>query len=482
MISDIKPDDQTTAVSVFATPQVAFNIPVAKPFSMLNEYDVVATYRVQLDELSLLKDKTPITGTTEITTDGTAASLSLRDILPPQSTLVATAKVHVERQDGSAWVALKDSLDKVDYETKSTIFTTGEAPDYIPWENVTYAYPIKRQYNLLVKEYPKGYIKLKRGQPYLFEKWKVSADLKPVKGPAIGTDVAYDKNMTQVNFNIPASLLKETIYTFSLRGISPDVSAAADNVSTTTTTNAADGDTTTITTNTLKGNAIAAVSKELIGYSFRTSKYGTFTEKMSDVTDPKNLYDVATNYISVIGQRLTMAETFDKFEIAGDATFSTKPLINLQAGMNNIWLRDTLMPLLYTGYPFDPSMTITRDLTSAAGIPPLDAVRLYNNDYSLYQLEDVAVADGAAPAISGPICYMYYVSWVAYTDYYELQAKASKLYLNRGNITPAISRLITKNIFPDLQGYLYYPVEMEYRLPGSNNITSSITKSIYYKL
>jgi hypothetical protein len=55
------------------------------------------------------------------------------------------------------------------------------------------------------------------------------------------------------------------------------------------------------------------------------------------------------------------------------------------------------------------------------------------------------------------------------------------LYINGLTATPAISRLLTST-YPDLQGNIYYPVELKYRLPGSNNISSSVTRSIYYKL
>jgi hypothetical protein len=484
IISDIKPDNQTTDVSVFATPQVAFNIPVAKPFSMLNENDEVATYRVQLDELKLLNNKTEITGTTAVNEDGTSASLTLKDILPPLSSLTASAKVHVERQNGSKWDALKD-----DAEVKSASFKTGEAPDYVPWENVAYAYPVKRQYNYLPKEYPKGYIRLKRGQPYLFaavdssgKKWKVTAALALAGGKSVSTTVAYDDAVTQVNFDMPADLSKESIYTFNIVRTSLDGNAAANNVTTKEqTTVSEDGDTTTVAQNTLKGNATSSVSKEVISYSFRTSKYSTFTEKMNATSDARDLFDVATNYIGVLGQRFETGETFDKFEIQGDNTFATKPLVSLTAGRNNSWLQNTIMPLLYNNYPIVPSMTITRDLSVMGGIPPVEAVWLYNNNYSPYTLEDGAITEGHAPTIPGLSRFMYYVSFAAYADFVELQEKASKYYLNKGTATPAISKLITAP-YPDLQGNLAYPVDIQYRLPGTNKITSSLTRSIYYKL
>ncbi len=490
VISDLTPTDQSADVSVFATPQVAFNLPVVKPFSMMNEYDEVATYRIQLDELKLMKDGAPINGTTEIAPDGASASLTLRDILPPVSTLTASAKVHIERQNGGSWAALKNNeTNNVDYEVKSTSFTTGEAPDYIPWENVAYVYPVKRQYHFLPKEYNKGYIRLKRGQPYLFapvddagKRWKITASMNPAQGQPLPITVSYDDNEAQANFDIPASMAKETIYTLSIVRNSADGEAAANNVTKVEKTDiGAEGDTTTITQAALKGNATSAVSKEVISYAFRTSKYNTFTEKMNAANGAKDLWDIATNYITVIGQRFDVDETFDQFELGGDGSLATKPLINLRAGLNNSWLQNKLLPLLYNGYPFNPGMKITRDTVLTGGLPPLEAIRLYNNDNSLYKLEDGAISDGYAQPHVGACRFMYYVPFVANDDYHELLNKASRLYIDESRAPDNIGRLLM-SLFPDLDGNMNYPVELQYRLPGNNRITSTVTRNVYYKL
>jgi hypothetical protein len=488
VISDIKPDDQGTGVSVFSSPQVAFNLAIEKPFSMMNEYDQVATYRVKLDEVTLMNDKTPIVGNVVVNPDGMSASLNQRDILPGESKLTAGAKVHFEKQNGASWETLKNDKGTVDYETKSSTFTTGEEPKTISWENVAYAYPVRNQYNFLPGEYNKGYIKLKYGQPNLFKKtddegnnYSITAAFTSAQKQVTATTVSYDASASQVNFDIPAELSRETIYTYNITRTSLDGETAANNVTKKQkTTVGDDGDSTTITQTALKGNANADVDKEVIAYNFRTSKYGTFAEKMNAVTGSEDIWDIAIGYATVIGSRFNTAESFDRFDINGDATFSTKPLILLKAGMNNAWLQNRVMPLLYTGYPFAPSMTLARDPATTGGIPPLEAMRLYNNDNNYYQLESNNVSDGVAPGKPGMCRFMYYVSYYAHADYMDLMAKAGKLYVHGSTLTPAANLLL--NTFPDLQGNISYPVELQYRLPGSNQITSTVTKSIYYKL
>ncbi|QHS63413.1 hypothetical protein [Chitinophaga agri] len=488
VISDIKPDDQGTDVSVFSSPQVAFNIAIQKPFSMLNEYDQVATYRAQLDEVKLMNDKTRIPGELIINPDGMSASLKQRDILPGLSKLTASAKVHFEKQNGAAWEALKSDGKNIDYEVKSATFTTAEEPTTISWENISYSYPVKNQYNFLPGEYKKGYIKLKYGQPKLFRKtdekgrnYSVSAAFTSGQKQAVSTTVSYDESASQVNFDIPGGLSAEMVYTYNIVRASLDGEAAANNVTKKENTSVGEqGDSTTITQTALKGDARSDADKELIAYSFRTSKYKTFAEKMSAVSGQQDVWDIATGWVTVIGTRFNTEEKFDRFDIEGDAALNTRPLVQLKAGTNNAWLQNQVLPLMYNGYPFDPSMTLSRDPATTGGIPPLEAVRMFNNDDSYHQLESNHVTDGVAPLKPGVCRYMYFVPFSVHEDYVELMAKASRLYVS-GKASLQVTNLLN-NTFPDLKGNIYYPVELQYRLPGLNQISSTITKSIYYKL
>lgn len=488
VISDIRPDDQGTDVSVFSSPQVAFNIAIQKPFSMLNEYDQVATYRAQLDEVKLMNDKTRIPGELIINPDGMSASLKQRDILPGLSKLTASAKVHFEKQNGAAWEALKSDGKNIDYEVKSATFTTAEEPTTISWENISYSYPVKNQYNFLPGEYKKGYIKLKYGQPKLFRKtdekgrnYSVSAAFTSGQKQAVSTTVSYDESASQVNFDIPGGLPAEMVYTYNIVRASLDGEAAANNVTKKENTSVGEqGDSTTITQTALKGDARSDADKELIAYSFRTSKYKTFAEKMSAVSGQQDVWDIATGWVTVIGTRFNTEEKFDRFDIEGDAALNTRPLVQLKAGTNNAWLQNQVLPLMYNGYPFDPSMTLSRDPATTGGIPPLEAVRMFNNDDSYHQLESNHVTDGVAPLKPGVCRYMYFVPFSVHEDYVELMAKASRLYVS-GKASSQVTNLLN-NTFPDLKGNIYYPVELQYRLPGLNQISSTITKSIYYKL
>lgn len=486
VISDIKPDNNSQDVSVFATPQVTFNMPVEKPFEMLNNEDRVARYRIKLSQFTLKDDKNvPLLGTMTVNADGSAASITTRDILPPTTKLTAFAGIAIEKQEGNNWVALSGTAE--DYETKSTVFTTGEAPNYIPWENVVYTYPIKRQYNFLPKEYGQGYIKLSRGQPYLFrttddkgKKWATRASFTPVAGVPVASPVSYDENNVQVNFTIPENLTKETIYTFTIKRISLDGEKANNNVVASEKTTYTPSDTTTIRETSLKGVAASGLEKEIIAIPLRTSTYGTFREKMEGVTGVQDLWDVSLNYSTVIGQRFSTRETFDKFELNGD-NLMAKPLIQLKAGTNCSWLQNKLMPFLYNDYPQDPSVSLThsRPEIRKDGVAPLYAVTLFNNNNENYALEDSKISEGHSSGFSGSCRFVYYLELEADRDYFIVYNQIANRH-TRNHSNAAMVRILTEK-FPILQLKQKYPVEFQYRLPGTNLISSTVVREINYE-
>lgn len=489
VISDIKPDDNTNDISVFATPQVAFNLPVNKAFSMMNTNDEMATYRVGVDEFKLVDAKTGLINSTySFNDDATAASLNLRDILPPNSRLTASVKVHFDKLNGSNWQPLVEE-GVINYETKSTSFITGDAPDNIPWENIAYCYPLKRQYNFYPNEYPKAYIKLKRGQPYLFASkddkgtWKVQAHFQTPQGDATDVPVSYDEANTQVNLDVPNGLKAESIYHFSMLRLQTDGNKAQDNVTQATQTNSGSDDTTTITQTKLKGVAMSGGSKVILENDFRTSRYSSFTQKMNAFINPYDVFDVAEGYISVIGKRLDAPETFDRFELSGDAGFNTQPLVRANALPQNSWLQNQLMPLLYNGYPFVPDLTITaRDTAISGGVPPMYAVQVYNNDDLGYDLTDDAIAEGQAYSKTGRCRFMYYLSYVGNLDYHELLNKATNQVLsgNPAYYNNASVKKLLVSKYVDLQPSQDYPIQLSYRLPGTGKITSTVPYSIHF--
>ena len=488
IINDMQPGDLSKDISVFSSPQVAFNLAIEKSFSMMNNEDVVTTYQVKLDEFKLTDKNTgDIKGDVEVSEAKDVATLNFRDILPPDADLVASVKLHIEKWTGSSWVPLTEG-GKVDYETKSITFHTGTAPGYIPAENIAYSYPVNQQYNFFTKEYNHGYVKLKRGQPYLFNEkdndgsWKFNARFEAGDGNVINAAVSYDLNNAQVNFDVPANLAFETVYRLGIIKTPAVTVSANDNVTVQSTTTQEDDNETTISQKTLKGVALAATETSLMESAFRTSKYASFREKMNATSNTMDVMDIATDYVPVIGKRFDSYETFDKFELSGDGN-KTAPLLFARAVPNSTWLQNKIIPLIYQQYPMDNDITIEQRDVKLLGSPPLLAVSVFNNDPGTYQLTGEATNAGTAQTMPGRFRVMYFLSYVSYRDYQELLSKAVAKYLSgqTGQAMPAGISQLMSTTYPDMELNQQYSVELNYRLPGVNTVTSTVNYNILYK-
>jgi hypothetical protein len=215
--------------------------------------------------------------------------------------------------------------------------------------------------------------------------------------------------------------------------------------------------------------------------AFRTSKFATASEKFEKLANGQDLIDIAKGNVAVIGKRSETSETLDVFELNGLGK-NTAPLVQATASPENNWYQKTIYPLLYEYYGEDQAVTISNwREANLLGTPPLKGVKLHSN-YSRegYQLNDTHISSGVAPARSGSVLLGYYLSYYAFFDYDELRNKAARKYLNGGQVPESIRRLLAAQGYTDLlEGY--YPVELSYTLPGTNQVTSRQTIKIRFK-
>ncbi len=488
VIADVQPTDGGTAVSVFAAPQATFNIPIDQEFEMMNNEDVNQTYRIRLDDFSMYKASQKIANTNiEWNASKDVAILNARDILPPSSQLKVNLKLHFEKLVNNKWVpVLEDG--HVDEEVRTLSFTTGEAPDFIPEENVAFSYPANHQYNFYKNEYKKGYIKLKRGQPYLFNtqdnlgSYKFTSRLKQVDGTIIEQPVLYNAAETTVQFDIPESLKNNSIYQFSVvrtplqgQSINRNVKQQQKKLDV--------GEDAELELNTKElTSAIAMnVERDLYNSDFRVSNYNTFVEKMNAVTNAEDLFDIANGNVAVIGKRLTADETFDKFELTGNGG-SVIPLVTAEASKENKWLNNINFPLLYQLYPSDNDVVIGWRDTKELGVMPLKAVKLRNDQNpDGYLLNKSQVENGFAPANGGRMIVGYYLSYYVSRDFMELRNKAAAKYLssNYDALPEGIKRILTVQGYTDLLEDTY-KIKLNYTLPGMSNANTSKELSIQF--
>lgn len=479
LIGDISPSAGSSDVDVFAAPQVSFNTTIDKEFTMTNLNDATASYRVILDKFELMTSSNEvISAVIEWNPAHDMATLKLRDILPGKQQITATVNVHIEKRNGSAWQPVEKGS-----ESSSVSFGTGDEPKSIPASNVAYSYPLRNQYNFYKDEYPNGYIKLLRGQPQLFAgesqgvNWSYYARFKS-SNQTIDIPVAYNDLTSTITYELPKTLSGSAIYEMHIlkRPVSSggiDANLVRSHIAA---KDAAPQDSVSIATTDITGASVAETETELHSFSFRTSMYTTFGQKMAKITgwDDQLSYDETAQdrtYMKLLYIKATSDELFDRYETEGGP--GDGPLISLQALRGVSWIDNHVHPLIYNLYGTG-GLTLNRNI-SVLGLFPSKAVFLSNLNKESFLLEGT----GSLPQ-KGDFYFMYFVARYVHKDYYELRNKAASLYLgNDLNPTPQALALLAgslSNLPKDS-----YPFRLNYRLPGGDYNTFSGDYVFNYK-
>lgn len=497
IISDINPKQNDKNVDVFTVPQVAFNMSIGQEFSLEDENGNKRTFRIEVKEFTNTAGGNPIPGTRKWNEDNTILSFYSDNVLPPKALLKISASAVWEEKKGGTWVRMKKSNGSDDQQDTAVNYTTGLAPDHIPKHNVKYAYPMYNQFNFYKGEGTKGYINLEKGQPYLFEKddkkpFDLKATLFARNKPPLDLDYTYNESAKEVSFDIPQGIANETVYNivFNLRPKPTSVSTAA--VKKDVAVNVGGNTVVEMSQNKLAGAATKNVDIFIHSIDFRTSKYNTFSEKMSSLGNLKSMWDITTQNLTILGGKYENApETFDDLELNGKGGESKKvdKLIEIEAIPNNTWYNDRIAPMIYNEMNNNGNLAITHRNVSEFGVRPLKAIRIMlartPNGYLLTQNQ---AKSGRAEPQSGPILIPYDLSWVCYKDFFDLRNQAVNKYYNTTNAsgnatlssnTPSGAKALIMGEYSDLiRGK--YEFKMTYRLPGKNIPGTSANLAINY--
>lgn len=475
IISDVTPKKDENEVDVFAIPQATFALRVNEPI-VIPEDDGDHTYKVVVDKFTIVDDKgTAIKGKIEYASSGDVANFVSEDILPPNKAMKAVVEVSfMENKNGIYEVVFADGKKAVEIEERS--FTTGTAPNIIPLSNIQYAYPVVDQENYYTRELDKGYIKLKRGQDYLFEdnKWKTTTQLTDAKGKKLLTDFSYNSSANEINFTVPA-LDKQMAYNLSLIAKNQNSTASAGNNEVVSTNSTGNDDETTVTMET-RTKAAANVAKdgelERMAFNFRTSKYGTLTEKIGALRFTNLWLKVSSDVVS-LQNNMNADEYFDATELVGSKYTDNKPLINLTAAMEDVFAAK-FKELFYNNYPID-NISLDREGAEdlAIGIPPVNALPIFTS-YLTYLDKDKT-----NPLLKTTFPYQYDLFRYYKTDWYNLVSKASGKYATVDMLARplVVNKLISSSygVIPKLN----YRINLQYVMPGEKAGTQ---RQINYEL
>lgn len=476
IITDLSPKKDDTNVDVFAIPQATFAMRVNEPI-VIPEDDGDHTYKIVVEKMTIVDDQgKEIKGVIEYANSRDVANFVSDDILPPSKTLKAIAQVSfMEKKNGMYEVVMIDGQKAIEVEERT--FTTGTAPNVIPLSNIKYAYPVAEQENYYIQESNKGYIKLKRGQDYLFDDPNWTTKTVFAADSPTESNFSYDGNDNIVNFNVP-NLDKQKDYTLALiaknknggqtggntnNGQSGNVLNSTGGVDNNTSNPDVDSNEDSSVTTTTETKTAQNLSKDgeidRLSFVFRTSKYNTMADKLSALNfNP--LWIKLSSDVVTLQNNMNADEYFDVTEIIGTKYTDNKPLINLTALMDDSFA-NKFKGLFYDAYPVD-QLTLDREENEEdfAGIPPLKAFPVFTS-YLQYLGSDKGNA-----FLKQTFPYKYDLFSFYKSDWYELVSKSASKYVGTlANARPqAINNLLqsTYGIIPTVK----YKVKAKYILPG----------------
>ncbi|MDH5398527.1 MAG: hypothetical protein OEX02_10290, partial [Cyclobacteriaceae bacterium] len=476
MISALTPSNNSTAVDVFTATQGLLNIPEGKEFEMW-EAEEKKKYRVSMKKFNLINQGTPIKGEIEWNAARDVVAFNPYDILPPQTLITAQLTMTFESYNNGVWQTVL--VDGKAYEEIRTIsFTTGDAPDYIPKSNVAYSYPVEGQLNFYPEEYGKGYVRLVRGQPYLFEttnEWAQRARFI-ASGRQQLSAITYSNR--EVSFDIPDNISMGQPYQFELVNLPSTTDYNIDENITSSTVDInqgmAGGDI-NIETKTATKNLEILQEKSLLNLSFRTSVYARFEDKVTALELVRAYPFLIYTGIHEVRYQYQPRELFDQFETQENGNIS--PLVQNAFELANDWYNNQIKPLVYEPFNRDLNIRLTWRTPGEYGFPPTHAMNIEQgvNNLSMNGLS-VPVMHTAGTEKSE---FVSRFPLIAFNDYADVRQQAANLIISH----PANTwyDLLISSPFPALTLSKTYGYKLMYVLPGKNIVTTSMSKKALIK-
>jgi hypothetical protein len=465
VIGDATPGSGEQDVDVFNTPQVVFNMPINKTFTIQDDDNTTHTFRARLDYFNVRQNETNIIGTQDWNSDNTVVVLTPKDALNPKTDYHLTARVLFEEQVNGSWAPYLVAGQPY-AETADHLFTTGDAPKTIPDNHILFAYPIRKQLNYYKNESKMGYIAFTQGMPFMFapaDNFKQVVRIQPDGGTPIDVGFTYTNDNARVNYTMPDGLQNNQPYSVQLVNVPLFTGGDVDRNVQTSSSGISTGDgAVAVNTKSADGNLSQAVESTFYQYAFRSSSYNTFGEKIDAMGLGNSYRYPIRNGVHELGYQFDNKEMFDQFEIDvnGNST-----VLQYQAEVDdNDWFEQDINPLLYANYPVS-NITIDWRNTQLFGVPPLSAIYLRQSPAGL------ALTTGAT-AQSGLSTFVYNLPDNIDRDYDNIASKIANAIVNRTLtvLTPGQQQLLTTMFTPVRKGN--YRFLVRYVLPGLNLKTS----------
>ncbi len=395
IISGLTPQNGSTEVDVFTSPQLALSIPVNQSF-FAEEDGKEKEFRMSLVDFSVWKGSSAIEGKVEFNQDNDVATFVSHEILPPNERLKLIVKIGFQEKQRNAWV------DHPGQETRTIEFTTGDAPTTIDMRNIQYSYPVIDQQYLYADESGQGYVQLQKGQSYLFQgDWEYACRF--IKDDQVQKTIGfqYDEANKRLNFGLPKlSNSRGSRYQVQFSAI-PKGKGSIDHSEKTEISMYNDGESSISQTAAVAMDVVAeGEERVLLEYGFSYSEHATFAAKLSRMRAGKSMSRETSSSIFSLGREISNFEGFDETELTGSRYSGDSPLVDAQAVLDDQYFIEVINPLIYDQYPINGHIRLSNE---QYGIPPYKGIGIYNQ--------------------SGLFPYTYDLEVIYYDHYRELQYK-----------------------------------------------------------
>ena len=468
LIADVSPKNNSNDVDVFAVPQATFSMKVNEPFE-IPEDNGKSTYRVVLEKFNVLDDKNQqVKGRLEWSHLKDRANFIPEDILPSQKKFKVQVEVSFQKQEGGIFRPITQN-GQVAKELEERTFTTGTAPNYIPLQNIEYAYPVVSQKFFLKDEFEQGYVKLKQGQDYLFEgnQWENGVkiiDNQTHKAQEVA--FVYNNDANEITFAMPKIQTKSA---YKVSFFSKLVKTNAKDEKKEVTEN--------VKRTQEEGNDYEVLQKqaqslskdgeiERLAYDFSTSKYKTFNEKIKAIK--VSYYNFIIHYSDVISlaNNLQKSEPFEVVDLVGNEYSKKKPLIAVEATLQDAYFKQYINPTLYSQLPIAGKYQLRRD-TKEWGQIPSKAISIDN--HYLTSVQNEIFSQG----VDNYFPYQYDLALAYKMDFVDIINQISN-DVSKGMVSfSSPAHQFLKNTFTPMRKGDYY-IKLTYTLPGDKKSSEAL--------
>ncbi len=333
IIARLSPGDEEGDVPTNQHPEVFFNLPLEKDFSVFDLNQTEQVFRAELIQNNRQNGLF----------DGNGASIPYTWTYNEDKTSIKL--IPLNTFDGNDSITFRATVQiyrngvRFTEEEKEVTFATGEALDYIPESNIAYAYPVDGMTNFFKQQHPAkiGYIQLVSGQANLFSNLpagtKQQVRITNSNGSEQLVDFTYDETNRRISYPLdPAFLQNGHLYKVDVLKTTGDQEVATNSLAI---PNTAD-------------NSFATERSDDAVYTayFRTSEYDRFEDKIRAIgieseNPPTNDFGRPT---VATYNNINVSEKFDDIEINGSGNIP--PLVSFKVDLDNQWIQQEIKPFL----------------------------------------------------------------------------------------------------------------------------------------